>query len=132
MAFCNTVGGQDELVFDGHSVIMDPNGKVMARGRQFEEDLVIVDIDPKEASRPHPHKPTSQRYKSIETNQVTIVSTKTTSATKSQLPHQPQSELLEPEAEVYRALVLGTADYFRKNGFKKAVLGLSGGIDSAL
>lgn len=97
--FCyvNMVGGQDELVFDGHSVVMDGKGRVVTFGKQFEEDLVIYDVDLKvKVEMPKPHM------------------------------------TLPPDAEIYSALVLGTRDYIRKNGFHKVVIGLSGGIDSAL
>jgi NAD+ synthase (glutamine-hydrolysing) len=131
LAFCNAVGGQDELVFDGHSLIMDPNGEILARGRQFEEDLVIADIDANNASR-RLHAPRWQQHVSIETDHVDHVSLPTRVTDTPPLARLKIPTLLTPEAEVYRALVLGTGDYFRKNGFNKAVIGLSGGIDSAL
>ena len=93
IAFCNLVGGQDELVFDGHSVVVDAGGEVVARARQFEEDLLLWELGG-EPSR-------------IE-------------------------EPLEDLDEVYAALTLGLRDYVRKNGFERVVVGLSGGIDSAL
>jgi NAD+ synthase (glutamine-hydrolysing) len=100
VAFCALVGGQDELVFDGHSFVLDPSGATIARACQFTEDLLVCDLDVPAA----------------------------TSSTSNRL--QP---LLEPvEAEVYAALVLGLHDYVEKNGFSSVVLGLSGGIDSAL
>ena len=122
IAFCNAVGGQDELVFDGHSLIMSPDGEVLARGRQFEEDLVIMDIE------------VDKRWTTPQTttDQVTHVTLSTRNTTKPILDIPKHPTLLAQEAEVYRALVLGTADYFAKNGFQKAVLGLSGGIDSAV
>ena len=133
VAFCNAVGGQDELVFDGHSVIVDPAGDVVARGKQFEEDLVVADLDLRRASRQRLHDPRWRQRLATETDRVTLV-TLARSAREPRDPVPPQAPLplLEPEAEVYQALVLGTSDYFRKNGFRHAVLGLSGGIDSAL
>ena len=122
IAFCNAVGGQDELVFDGHSLIISPTGDVLARGRQFEEDLVITDI---EVDRNLTTPP-------IATDQVTHVTLSTLNKAKPAFETPQRPPLLAEEAEVYRALVLGTADYFSKNGFQKAVLGLSGGIDSAV
>lgn len=132
IAFCNAVGGQDELVFDGHSLIMDPSGEVLARGRQFEEDLVIADIDATSASRRRLHDPRWRKHLPAEADHVDHVPLPTRVADAPPLARPIRLPLLAPEAEVYRALVLGTGDYFRKNGFDKAVLGLSGGIDSAL
>lgn len=132
LAFCNAVGGQDELVFDGHSLIMDPSGEVLARGLQFEEDLVIADIDATGASRRRLHDPRWRKHFPSEADHVDHVPLPTPVADVPPLAHPVRPPLLAPEAEVYRALVLGTGDYFRKNGFDKAVLGLSGGIDSAL
>ncbi|MBN2130054.1 MAG: NAD+ synthase [Sedimentisphaerales bacterium] len=102
VAYCNLVGGQDELVFDGRSILADPAGAIVAKARAFEEDLLIADVDAADSG-------------------VTVT-------TLSPPPAQPQSAL----DEVYQALVLGTRDYTRKNGFEKVLLGMSGGIDSAL
>ena len=132
LAFCNAVGGQDELVFDGHSVIMDPNGHVVARGRQFEEDLVVADLDVVGASRRRLHDPRWRQRLTTDSERVDVVSVPQPTQEKPALTRRAPGPLLEPEAEVYRALVLCTSDYFRKNGFHHAVLGLSGGIDSAL
>lgn len=104
--YCNLIGGQDELVFDGRSLIADQTGAVIASGKAFENDIVYADI-------------TIQ-------NQSVLVSLPPSAESL------PVKEELEPVAEVYQALVLGTRDYVRKNGFSKAMLGLSGGIDSAL
>jgi len=97
LAYCNLVGGQDELVFDGRSVMIAPDGTVVARGASFDEDLVLADIDVMSASGGGVVAP-----------------------------------MLDGTAEVYRALTLGLGDYVRKNGFTDVVLGLSGGLDSAL
>ena len=132
LAFCNAVGGQDELVFDGHSLIMDPSGAVVARGRQFQEDLVVADIDVSTASRRRLHDPRWRQRLQATTDHVDLVSLPRPAAAGSRRRRETPAAVLEPEAEVYQALVLGTGDYFRKNGFSKAVLGLSGGIDSAL
>ncbi len=132
IAFCNAVGGQDELVFDGHSLVIDPTGAVVARGAQFDEDLLVVDIDAGCAGRRRLHDPRWRQPSSTAPARVRTV-------TAPGRPPRPRaarapavSTLLDPPAEVYRALTLGTADYVRKNGFQHAVLGLSGGIDSAL
>ncbi len=94
--YCNLVGGQDELVFDGGSLALDPRGRILAQARQFEEDLVLVNLPAKKSA------------------------------------HTGKARYLSKEEEVYKALVLGTRDYVHKNGFEKVVIGLSGGIDSAL
>ena len=133
VAFCNAVGGQDELVFDGHSLVIDPTGEVVARGAQFEEDLLVVDLDVVGATRRRLHDPRWRQSMDAGHGQVRAVRVSRASRPRVTLaPRATASSLLEPDAEVYRALTLGTADYFRKNGFRHAVLGLSGGIDSAL
>jgi NAD+ synthase (glutamine-hydrolysing) len=96
VVYLNMVGGQDELVFDGHSLVLAPDGEVVHRSPQFEEDRFLVDLD---LDRPKP-------------GQI--------------------SPLMGPEEEIYRAVQLGLGDYVRKNGFQQVVIGLSGGIDSAL
>ncbi|MEE8360085.1 MAG: NAD+ synthase [Candidatus Omnitrophota bacterium] len=98
VCYCNSIGGQDELVFDGGSLIYGPKGHLIARARQFEEGLLIADLD----------------FKSPRNIAGKI------------------EKLLDPTEEIYSALVLGLKDYTHKNDFKKVVLGLSGGIDSAL
>ena len=205
VAFCNAVGGQDELVFDGHSLVIDPAGRVVARGAQFEEDLLVVDLDTVSATRRRLHDP-RWRQAGADRDRVRSVTVESAPApgppepasgesagdrdapfaggqgrqevreasgsepagsrraaprrdapTRSRepaprgtptserraavgrpappRPPEPASRVrprLDPETEVYRALTLGTADYFRKNRFRHGVLGLSGGIDSAL
>ena len=194
VAFCNAVGGQDELVFDGHSLVIDPAGRVVARGAQFEEDLLVVDLDILSATRRRLHDPRwrqagadRDRVRSIAVGTAAppplpagpAIGERPSRMVETASPSDPSSPplgkrrlrtaetaapptpatdpargeprpslaeaaaprpspapqvppLLGPEAEVYRALTLGTADYFRKNRFRHAVLGLSGGIDSAL
>ncbi|MEE2791375.1 MAG: NAD+ synthase [Acidobacteriota bacterium] len=132
VAFCNAVGGQDELVFDGHSLVIDPNGQVLLRGPQFEEDLLFVDINTLGATRRRLHDPKWRQSAEDASGRVRSVNLYR-SQPAFYPPIQPSVQaLLSPEAEVYRALTLGTGDYFRKNEFHHAVLGLSGGIDSAL
>ena len=105
VAYCNLVGGQDELVFDGRSMIVNSQGKVVSQAKEFEEDLCIVDIEKKDNGQ-------------LDINPISP------SCYSSEPPHEI--------FEVKQALVLGTRDYVRKNGFSKVVIGLSGGIDSAL
>jgi NAD+ synthase (glutamine-hydrolysing) len=132
LAFCNTVGGQDELVFDGHSLVIDPRGTVMARGKQFAEDLLLIDLDLRGVSRRRLHDPRWRQRPPAPVDGVKIAPVRRPRRKKPEIETPALRELLDPEAEVYQALLLGTTDYFRKNGFRHAVLGLSGGIDSAL
>ena len=132
----NLVGGQDELVFDGGSLIINEKGEVMARGKQFEEDLVIADLDMESVFRSHLHDPRRRKetpWIKSELEQATTieVSQEHPRSAKPVLPAR-KIEILNEIAEIYQALVLGTGDYVRKNGFQKVVVGLSGGIDSSL
>jgi NAD+ synthase (glutamine-hydrolysing) len=118
VVYANLVGGQDELVFDGQSMIVDNQGKVLARAKAFAEDLLIQDLD----IPPSRAKSSKKIIKIAET----------LSKPKKKLVTRKQSKILEPVAEVYQALVLGLKDYVIKNGFGKVIIGLSGGIDSSL
>ena len=135
VVFNNLVGGQDELVFDGNSMVLDEKGRLVARGKQFEEDLVIADLDIESVFRTRLHDP--RWRKGITPDEpgksgVKLkVSAEPSSRPKPPLP-QRQVQPLTLHGEVYNALVLGTRDYVRKNGFKKVLMGLSGGIDSSL
>src|SRR3954451_5663428 len=133
IAFCNMVGGQDELVFDGHSVVIDHDGEVIARAPQFAEALVFATVDVQAAStarlrdarlRPpvRSQLPEVARGRSLERGE----------APEAAGLRGDVTELLDPLAEVYAALVLATRDYVEKNGFGRVCLGLSGGIDSTL
>jgi NAD+ synthase (glutamine-hydrolysing) len=140
VAFCNLVGGQDELVFDGHSLVIDHRGEVLARAKQFEEELLVATID---ALAAHTYRLRDARHRAAVRETAPV-------ATLASLPlPEPNNgtaeagartggvggglvQLLDPAAEVYAALVTGLRDYVRKNGFQRVVLGLSGGIDSAL
>jgi NAD+ synthase (glutamine-hydrolysing) len=134
VAYCNLVGGQDELVFDGSSLMVGPDGKVAARGRPFEEDLVIADLglgDIEAARREGWEKNfTCAPGGGWASPRLTAPSI-THEAGKPEISPRSVPEL-SLEAEIYTALVLGTRDYFSKNGFKKAAIGLSGGLDSSL
>ncbi len=139
VAYVNTVGGQDELVFDGQSIVLDQNGSVIARGRQFEEDLVIVDLDLKGILMKRLHAPLRRQEvtkigkEAVEKIVIPHEKKRHRKKTgKSLPPSQQYPEPLEQTEEIYRALALGTRDYLRKNGFERSVIGLSGGIDSAL
>jgi NAD+ synthase (glutamine-hydrolysing) len=132
VAYNNLVGGQDELVFDGDSLVFDENGELIARGKQFEEDLIVVDLDIESVFRKRLHDPRRRQQKLTagQTAEVFPLSTRTRKHSARAPAAMP--EPLPEDAEIYSALVLGTRDYVMKNGFKKVVLGLSGGIDSAL
>ncbi|MFH1260256.1 MAG: NAD+ synthase [Elusimicrobiota bacterium] len=122
VAYVNLVGGQDELVFDGGSMVFNPKGKLLVEGKQFEEELILLDLDPKELKRK-----ISSKSKSIKLS----LPGSWWEKAKAEIALSPKPNLVL-EGEVYQALVLGLRDYVRKNGFKKAVIGLSGGIDSSL
>jgi NAD+ synthase (glutamine-hydrolysing) len=132
LAFCNTIGGQDELVFDGHSLVIDPRGDIIARGRQFEEDFLVVDLDLRGVLRRRLHDPRWRQAVTGSQDGLVVKSVRRSRREKAEIEPVRIIEPLGPEAEVYKALVLGTSDYFRKNEFHHAVLGVSGGIDSAL
>ncbi len=116
IGYVNLVGGQDELVFDGGSMVLDPRGKTLAFGKPFEEDLVVVDI---------PVKPKKKTSKAV------VLSKGVFHGTETPIGKQTASEGTSLE-RIYKALVLGTRDYARKNRFRDCLIGLSGGIDSSL
>jgi NAD+ synthase (glutamine-hydrolysing) len=134
LAFCNLVGGQDELVFDGHSVVLDDEGEVIARAPGFEECLLVVDLDPTEAI--------GRRLRDVRRRELERSRDGAPSATVIELPvvsssvPEPVAAVVvpfTPELEQMRlALGLGIRDYVEKSGFREVVLGISGGIDSAL
>jgi NAD+ synthase (glutamine-hydrolysing) len=136
VVFCNLVGGQDELVFDGHSVVIEHDGTVVARAHQFREELIVANIDPEgsRASRLRDtrHRPAARRMQA----EVDLLAELPRPAVGDDADDAPRggpvADLLEPRAEVYEALKLGLHDYVVKNGFRHVVLGLSGGVDSAL
>ncbi len=133
----NLIGGQDELVFDGNSLIIDETGKLVAKGKQFEEDLIIADIDVESVFRTRLHDPRWRKELLLHEEQgwrqteKIIISGTLYNTEKPDLPSR-SIERLEKNAEVYHALVLGTHDYIRKNGFEKVLIGLSGGVDSSI
>jgi NAD+ synthase (glutamine-hydrolysing) len=134
IAYNNTVGGQDELVFDGRGLVIDEKGNVIARGKPFEEDLVAVDIDIDPIYMARLHDPRRRELKrtlpagSVNVLDLGPIRKKKRSAA---LPKRKTPRLEEAE-EVLQALILGTRDYVKKNGFTHVAVGLSGGIDSAL
>ncbi len=135
VAYVNLVGGQDELVFDGASLIVNEQGQILARGRQFEEDFIVADIDLVGIFRARLHDPRRRQDKLAGADgQAPLRLVEVTWQGKGDRKRiGPQlAPLLGPEAEVYHALVLATRDYLHKNGMTDAVIGLSGGIDSSL
>ncbi|HUB35820.1 MAG TPA: nitrilase-related carbon-nitrogen hydrolase, partial [Solirubrobacteraceae bacterium] len=130
VAFCALVGGQDELVFDGHSFVLDPHGNTIARARQFEEDLLVLDLDLDRA------RPPARAPSPAPAGGAGATPAAPASGPDAPSPTPPDPALHRPiapvQAEVYGALELGLRDYVQKNGFAGVVLGLSGGIDSAL
>ena len=128
VVYVNQVGGQDELVFDGASMILDESGEVVASAPQFEEAVLIVDLDVRPSFRKRLLDPRG-RDAAPPLPSITV----TDQAVHGEARLQPRrAPLLEPLDEVHRALVTGTRDYVRKNGFSDVVVGLSGGIDSSL
>ena len=135
VAYLNIVGGQDELVFDGNSMICDPCGKVVARGPAFREAMILADIDV-DAVPPLPASPSGdaceESLAAVGAPKSVYVSGHRPDAERPPLSYSSNSGELDEIEEIYHALVLGTRDYLYKTGFRKAIVGLSGGIDSAL
>jgi NAD+ synthase (glutamine-hydrolysing) len=146
LAYVNLVGGQDELVFDGQSLVIDERGHIIARGKLFEEDLVVADINVERVFKERLHDPRRRQERidvvgeGIKVDRIVLREpgappVTPTGAKKEPLPQTSQAGMAAHPGraeEVYQALVVGTRDYVRKNGFKSVVIGLSGGIDSAL
>ena len=133
VAFCNLVGGQDELVFDGHSVVLDDEGEVVARAPGFEETLLVVDVDPTEAVG---RRLRDVRRRELERSLPAPPSVSTIRLAAPRAAGEPVAAAVtpfEPELEQMRlGLGLGLRDYVAKNGFGDVVVGISGGIYSAL
>jgi NAD+ synthase (glutamine-hydrolysing) len=136
LAYCNQFGGQDELVFDGNSLIIDEDGRIVARGLAFAEDLIVADINIERVFSERLHDPRRRRekLKVRADDSLYFIEIKDGLSPTAQKPAlvARENNRLEDTEEIYAALVTGTRDYVRKNGFDKVYLGLSGGIDSAL
>ncbi len=133
VSYTNMVGGQDELVFDGNSLVIDPKGTFVAQAKAFEEDLLLTDLSFSGATNLR-----SKRGRTLSTGQKRVGISYIRIPWQPSLPQtgmpfvkRPRLSMVEVE-EVYRALVLGVRDYVRKNAFSQVVVGISGGIDSAL
>ena len=155
VAYVNLVGGQDELVFDGASIILGPDGEIVAEAKQFEEELLIADLEVESVFRSRLRDPRTRKERAADISHIGSpvkihISDHTENSNKPPLPiASVRGELVEPPtpnpthpvnpvsplnetAEVYAALILGTRDYVRKCGFSKVLIALSGGIDSTL
>ncbi|HLH61161.1 MAG TPA: NAD+ synthase [Ktedonobacteraceae bacterium] len=139
VVYLNMVGGQDELVFDGGSMVFNEQGALIARAKEFAEDMLVVDLDTASVFRSRLHDPRRRQERlQANPNEVPII---TVNAKPAPAPRNGKVGLdapqrIEPKMgrlqEIYSALVLGTGDYVRKTGFKQVIIGLSGGIDSSL
>jgi NAD+ synthase (glutamine-hydrolysing) len=137
LVYCNLFGGQDELVFDGNSLIIDEAGHVIARSPAFEEDLLVADLNIERVFSERLHDPRRRREKLRVTGDDALFIVELPDALRARGGDRPPiaprpDQRLGESAETYLALVTGTRDYVRKNGFDKVYLGLSGGVDSAL
>ncbi len=137
VAYLNTVGGQDELVFDGASVVCAPDGSVIARGPSFEDRLIVADLDVDSVFRqrlrdPRLRKENPNILREVGQAAVVRVSDYHRGSIAARPADTPLCRPLDEVEEVYQALVVGSRDYVRKSGFRRALIGLSGGIDSAL
>ena len=140
LAYCNLVGGQDELVFDGGSLVADQTGAIIARAAKFDEQLLIVDVDIESAFRHRLHEPRRRKEKVSAGPAIQPIVLESTAPEENVnvtpdnlgIPGPPVYQAENRLSDIYRALVVGTRDYVRKNEFEKVLVGLSGGIDSAL
>src|SRR5215813_4280768 len=139
LAYVNLVGGQDELVFDGQSLVINENGHIIARGKLFEEDLIGADINAERVFKERLHDPRRRQERiDIASAGVTVEQIELRKEPFEKVKGRVESRQARPLAlpvsshEIYQALVIGARDYVHKNGFKNVVIGLSGGIDSAL
>jgi len=119
ISYANLIGGQDELVFDGQSLVVDSSGRIISCAEAFKEELLVTDLEitPK---------------KSVSSKSIITLKDKLPVSVKKAVSSRQRPKPLDPVAEVYEALLLGLRDYVSKNGFRQAVIGLSGGVDSAL
>jgi NAD+ synthase (glutamine-hydrolysing) len=137
IAYVNMVGGQDELVFDGNSMIINPRGELIAQAHSLAEDLLVADVDVEEVFSTRLHDPRRRKEKQtlspdhIPLKTVRLAEVKKKAAPKPTLKSN-QPIQYDNVAEIYQALILGTHDYVRKNDFQKVFIGLSGGIDSSI
>jgi NAD+ synthase (glutamine-hydrolysing) len=135
ICYTNQVGGQDELVFDGASMVVSPGGEVLAQAAAFEEELLICDLDVEETFQTRLHEPRRRKERVASGASASVARVHVSDeplAEKKPAVKRRRARSMGDDAEVYSALVLGTRDYLLKNGFRKVVIGLSGGVDSSL
>jgi len=140
VAFCNLVGGQDELVFDGGSIVVNQEGAILSRAPRFEEDLLVADIDLESVFRRRLQDPRRRKEKLVSHADLQAIELPPLQPDAAPGPDAPPDLESPPDRQgrdarlknIYDALVLGTRDYVRKNDFETVFIGLSGGIDSAL
>ncbi|MGE0601959.1 MAG: NAD+ synthase [Dehalococcoidia bacterium] len=138
VAYVNMVGGQDELVFDGASVVFDAEGRLIARAPQFEEQMLIAEVDLDFVAQRRLHDPRrrgelQEREGDLDVDRIVIADEQGRFSPPEHQPMQAEiAPLLDDRAEVWGALVLGTRDYLAKTGFRQALISLSGGIDSSV
>ena len=137
VAFCNQVGGQDELVFDGRSLVFDEDGDLIARGAAFAEDLVVADLPIERVFLERLHDPRRRKIRERGLDRRLVIERVDLGPRRDADGRKPLVPVVAPNppsrpAEILEALTLGLSDYFRKNGFSEACLGVSGGIDSAV
>ena len=135
VAFNNLVGGQDELIFDGNSVVFNQSGDLVARGKQFEEELIVADLNLSDVFKARLHDPMRRKYIPVlrkSEYQMNFIELDDLPLKEKPEISTPVHEPYERIEEIYKALVLGTRDYLYKNNFKQAIVGMSGGIDSSL
>jgi NAD+ synthase (glutamine-hydrolysing) len=145
VCYVNLVGGQDEVVYDGCSLIIDQQGQVLAEGAMFKDDLLVADVNLDDVFNARLHNPLLRKGRVLEGGEPAVritlgrndpgeahAAVAVATPAKPAIARRPPPPERELVAEVYEALVLGTHDYVRKNDFETVVLGLSGGVDSAL
>jgi NAD+ synthase (glutamine-hydrolysing) len=133
VCYVNLVGGQDELVFDGGSMVLDERGEVLARAAQFEEELLVADLDIDAVYERRLQDPRRRKERGdFDTARTPVVTISAESVRERPAIEKRVADVLGSEAEVYEALVCGVGDYWSKNGATDALVGLSGGVDSAL
>ncbi|HTO89715.1 MAG TPA: NAD+ synthase [Candidatus Sulfotelmatobacter sp.] len=145
VCYVNLVGGQDEVIYDGCSLIIDQQGQVLADGAMFQEDLLVADVNLDDVFNARLHNPLLRKGRVLEGGEPAVrvtlgrqepgeghAAVAVAVAPRPAMARRAAQPTQELAAEIYQALVLGTRDYVRKNGFETVVLGLSGGVDSAL
>jgi NAD+ synthase (glutamine-hydrolysing) len=133
IVYCNMVGGQDEVVFDGGSVVTSADGKIIFEGKPFEEEIFTIDIPIEDNLRTNLHDPRRRYINIVNDKPINYIFVKSENINKLKLiNYKNKNYTLTKEEEIFRAITLGLKDYIQKNGFKKVLIGLSGGMDSSL